>query len=112
MQQIFNDGVMEATQYKEGWVYLRWINNDKGILPKTLVKDLRFVEEYILTYKLKGWFTDSHLEHKDFQMILHRVGAKFMAKDSAFVHFYKWIQKPEDKYVRRCASRPCITAVS
>ena len=103
---------MEATQYPEGWVFLRWIDNKRGYLQKKLVKDLLHMERYILENGLKGWFTSSEQDHKDFQMILHKVGAKYMAKDPEFIYFSKWIQNEGDKYVRKCAKRPTIASVS
>jgi len=113
MKQIFNDGVMEVTEYPEGWVFLRWIDNEKGFLQKRLVKDLVYIEKYILDNHLKGWFTSSELDHRDFQMILHRVGGKVMAKDPSYVYFHKWISKPEDLHnVRKRSSSTNITSIS
>ncbi len=104
MIKIFDDGIMEATFYPEGWLFLRWLDNKVGYLQKNLVKDLMWAEDHILKNKLKGWFTSSELAHKDFQLILHKVGAVFMAKDPEYIYFQKWIHKPEDKYhVRKCS---------
>lgn len=98
MKQIFNDGVMEVTEYNEGWLYLRWVDNDHGCLRKKLVKDFIYIESYILKNHLKGWFTASERAHGDFQMLLHRIGAKFYLKDPEYIYFQKWISKPEDLY--------------
>ena len=105
---IFDDGIMEATEYPEGWLFFRWMDNKHGRLQKRLVKDLMAMETIILERGLKGWFTSSELAHTGFQMLLHRIGAKFMAKDLQYIYMNKWITRPEDKYkgatrVRICA---------
>lgn len=105
MRIIFTDGIMEATQYPDGWIFLRWLDNKRGYLQKKLLQDLVKMESYIFDNKLKGWFTSSEKDHTDFQMLLHRIGAKFMMKDAAFVYFNKWIQKEGDKYVRKSPRR-------
>ena len=98
MTTLFNDGVMEATIYPEGWIFVRWIQNMHGRLQKKLVKDLMQVEQYILINHLKGWFTSSETDHHEFQSFIKRVGATFMAKDPTYIYFKKWLLKPEDKY--------------
>jgi hypothetical protein len=103
VQVIFNDGIMEVTYFPEGWLFLRWVDNKIGHLEKQLVKDLIWAEKHILVNKLKGWFTSSELAHTDFHMILHKVGAKFMGKDTDYCYFNKWIEKPEDAYHVRFA---------
>jgi hypothetical protein len=112
MKTIFNDGVMEGTLYPEGWLFLRWLQNKHGKLQRQLVRDLREAELFILTNKLKGWFTSSELKHYEFQILLHRVGARFMAKDQKYIYMNKWIQSEGDIYVRKCAQRPHVTTVS
>ena len=110
--KLFNNGTIEATLYPEGWVFLRWVNNKHGRLQKKLVKDLKMIEAYILTFKLKGWFTSSEIAHKDFQMLLHKVGAKFMNKDTDFIYFQKWIQNEGDLYVRKSSGRTTVAPIS
>ena len=111
MQTIFSDGIMEVTEYPEGWLFLRWSDNKHGRLQKKLVQDLMFIEDLILKRGFKGWFTSSEIDHRDFQMILHKVGASFMAKDAAFVYLKKSIAKPEDLYrIRKEGHRVWIAA--
>ena len=73
-KEIFNDGVLEATLYPTNLVYCRWLNQG-GRLKKTLIKDLNDIERFIYAKKLRGWFTDSELIHKDFHKLLMRFGA-------------------------------------
>lgn len=101
MNVIFTDGIMEATIYPEGWLFLRWLENKHGRLQRKLVKDLRKMEDYIFTNGLKGWFTSSEIAHTDFQMLLHKIGATFMAKDPEYIYFQKWISKESDKYRKK-----------
>lgn len=108
MKKIFDDGIMEATEYPEGWLFLRWLDNKVGHLSVKLVKDLMFMENFILKCGYKGWFTSSENDHHEFQMLLHKVGAKFMAKDTDFVYLLKWIQNESDKY--KGANRVRISA--
>lgn len=108
MKKIFDDKIMEATEYPEGWIFLRWLDNKVGRLSVKLVKDLMFMEDFILKYGYKGWFTSSEIAHHDFQMLLHKVGAKFMAKDTDFVYLCKWVQNESDKY--KGATRVRISA--
>lgn len=112
MKKIFDDHIMEATEYPEGWLFFRWVSNKHGRLQKRLVKDLMLMEDVIIAKGLKGWFTSSELAHKDFQMILHRVGARFLAKDSEYVYMNKWLTRPEDKYVRIGSKRTPVTSIS
>lgn len=112
MLQLFNDGVVEATLYPEKWVFIRWVQNMHGKLQRQLLKDVQRIEGMILAEGWKGWFTSSDHEHREMQMLIHRVGAQFMAKDAAFVYFNKWILKEGDKYVRFRAKRPTTSAVS
>jgi len=112
MTVIFSDGVMEATYYPEGWLFLRWLNNKVGRLSKQLVMDLMWAERHILQHHLKGWFTSSEIEHKDFQKILHKVGARFMSQDTDFVYLNKWLEKEGDKYVWKRTVRTPVTSVS
>lgn len=112
MIQIFNDGIVEATLYPERWVFIRWLQNMHGRLQRMLLKDVMAIEEMILQNGWKGWFTSSDHDHKDMQMLIHKVGAQFMAKDAAFVYFNKWLLKEGDKYVRRSPKRTPVTAVS
>lgn len=113
MNVIFDDGTMEATLYDEGWLFLRWMNNKIGYIPKKLIKDFIWAENYIVKNGLKGWFTSSELDHREFQMLLHKVGAQFMAKDAAFVYLKKWIEKAEDiHHVRKPPRRTPVTTIS
>lgn len=74
--EIFNDGVLEATLYPEsGWVFCRWLDRGHGRLQKKLIKDLNDIERYIYKLKLRGWFTDSELSHKEFHKLLVKFGA-------------------------------------
>ena len=81
-------------------------------LQKQLVKDLIWVEKHILENNLKGWFTSSELAHKDFQKILHKVGARFMSQDTDFVYMNKWLEKKEDAYVWFCPKRTATPRLS
>lgn len=112
MKKIFDDGIMEATEYPEGWIFLRWLDNKVGHLSVKLVKDLMFMEDFILKFGYKGWFTSSEIAHHDFQMLLHKVGAQFMAKDTDFIFFSKWIQNEGDKYVWKRTVRAPTAAIS
>jgi hypothetical protein len=112
MKVIFSDGIMEATEYPEGWLFLRWIDNKHGRLQKKLLKDLFHVEQLILKRGLKGWLTSSEVAHREFQMLLHKVGAQFMAKDPEYIYFNKWITRPEDIYVWKRTIRTPITILS
>jgi hypothetical protein len=112
MKKIFDDGIMEVTEYPEGWLFLRWLDNKHGRLQRKLLKDLFHVEQLILKRGLKGWFTSSEIAHRKFQMLLHKIGAQFMAKDPEYVYMNKWITRPEDKYVRIGSKRTPVTSIS
>jgi hypothetical protein len=98
MKLLWNDSIMSATEYPNGWVFLRWEDNKHGRLQKRLVYNLIAAEDYILQHGLKGWFTSSELAHAQFQMLLYKVGARFMMKDTEYVYMNKWLLRPEDKY--------------
>ena len=74
MKTIFNDGILEAIQYPNQWVFCHWIQNKHGRLQKKLIRDLNDVERYIYKMKLYGWFTDSELVHEDFHKLLTKFG--------------------------------------
>jgi len=96
---LCNDGVIEATLYPEGWLYLRWMQNKHGRLQKRLVMDLMCLEDYILANGLKGWFTRSEKVHYDFHKLLKRVGAReWLWEEPDYIQFNKWVLKPEDLY--------------
>ena len=101
---------MEATEYDSGWIYLRWVNNKRGSVPKKLLLDLICVEDFIIESELLGWFTNSDKDHKEFHRLLKRVGAEKWTEDADSIQFIKWIKKDEDKYNVRITSRRTPTA--
>jgi hypothetical protein len=104
MKTLFNDGVMEAVEYEDGWVFFHWLQNTRGKLQKKLVRDVQFVERMILQKGLKGWFTTSDHAHQMFHRFIQRVGANFASKDSEKVWFRKPINKQEDIFDVRIAA--------
>lgn len=97
---FFSDGFLEATLYQNSWIYCRWIQNQHGRLQKTLIKDLYHIEKVILRSKLRGWFTDSQLIHRDFHKLLIRFGAMPREVIGEFQRFVKPIMKEGDLHVR------------
>ena len=95
MKKIFDDGILEATLYKSQWVFVRWLNQH-GRLPKKLIKDLNDIERFIYARKLRGWFTDSELIHKDFHRLLAKFGAMPREIIDGYLRFFKPISKVGD----------------
>jgi hypothetical protein len=100
MKEIFNDGILEATQYPNRWVFVRWIQNTHGRLQKTLIRDLNCIEQFILAGKLFGWFTDSELVHEDFHKLLIKFGAMPREVTGNYLRFLKPILKAGDLHKR------------
>lgn len=100
MKTIFDDGILEAVQYENKWVFVRWIQNTHGKLQKKLIQDLNAIERMIFTSKLCGWFTLSELAHKEFHKLLTKFGALPREVDGNFQYFIKPILKEGDLHVR------------
>lgn len=100
MIKIFDDGVLEAVLYPSKWVFVRWIQNKRGKLQKSLIKDLFHMEQLIFTQKLAGWFTDSELDHKDFHRLLVKFGASPNGIVDGYQRFLKPITNQGDLHVR------------
>jgi len=101
MKKIFDDGILEATLYPDkGWVFVRWLQNTHGRLQKKLVKDLNWIERFILAAKLHGWFTDSELEHIAFHRLLIKFGAMPREIIDGHKRFLKPILKAADLHKR------------
>jgi hypothetical protein len=100
MKKIFDDGILEATLYANGWVFCRWVKNKHGRLQKKLIKDLNLIETFIFKSKLVGWFTDSELVHTDFHKLLIKFGALPREISGDFQRFIKPILKEGDLHVR------------
>jgi hypothetical protein len=100
MTKIFDDGVLEATLYPSKWVFVRWAQNKRGKLQKTLIKDLIMMEKEILKNKLCGWVTDSEIDHKDFHKLLIKFGAMPREIIGQYQRFLKPILKEGDLHVR------------
>ena len=96
MTKIFDDGILEATLYKNGWIFCRWVDNKHGKLQKKLIKDLNMVERNILRLGLHGWFTDSELEHTTFHKLLEKFGALPREVIGQYQRFVKPILKAAD----------------
>jgi len=112
MTKIFDDGILEATLYKNGWVFCRWLDNQHGRLQKRLIRDLNRVERNILRLGLHGWFTDSELEHTEFHKLLTKFGAMPREVIGKHLRFLKPILKEGDIHVWFRAKRTPVTAVS
>lgn len=95
MIKVFDDGILEATLYPSGWVFCRWLNQH-GRLGKTLIKDLNDIERYIFAKKLRGWFTDSELAHKDFHKLLVKFGCLPREISGQYQRFIKPVLKAGD----------------
>lgn len=100
MTKIFDDGILEATLYPSKWVFVRWIENKRGKLQKTLIKDLNFIEQLIFKSKLSGWFTDSELTHREFHKLLLKFGCLPREIIGEYQRFIKPILKEGDLHVR------------
>lgn len=98
---IFNDGILEAKLMPTQWVFVHWVQNTHGRLQKKLIKDLNLVETLIFKLKLRGWFTDSELAHKDFHKLLIKFGALPREILGNYQRFLKPILKEGDLHVRK-----------
>lgn len=101
MTKIYDDGVLEADLYDDGWVFVRWIQNMRGRLQKSLVRQMLKMEQIILGMRARGWFTRSEADHADFHKLLEKFGAKRGDRDEdGYIVFYKPITKEGDFHVR------------
>lgn len=100
MKKIFDDGILEATLYHNGWIFCRWVQNQRGRLQKKLIQDLNLIEQLIWKSKLHGWFTLSELKHTDFHRLLEKFGARAREIEGEFQYFIKPILKEGDLHVR------------
>jgi|SRR6185437_15414579 len=98
--KIFDDGILEATFYPSKWVYCRWIQNERGRLQKSLIKDLNLMERAILKARWSGWFTDSEIGHTEFHRLLLKFGAYQREIIGQYKRFIKPILKEGDLHVR------------
>ena len=100
MTTIFNDGVLEAVLYPNNWVFVRWIQNERGRLQKSLIRDLARLETAILRMNLCGWFTWSELHHEQFHKLLQKFGAVPTEIKDGLLYFVKPIASEGDLHVR------------
>lgn len=91
IDKIYDDGVLEADVLSNGWVFICWVNNKIGYLPKSLIKALRKVESIIVDRDLNGWFCNSEKDHVGMHKIIEKVGAKRLKENDDLVWFKKEI---------------------
>ena len=71
---VFNDGVMGAELIHENWLFIYWINNTIGFMPKRLVRDFRKMETLIRERGWKGWLMNSEKDHTQMHKMIEKVG--------------------------------------
>ena len=86
---IYDDGVLRAELVHNGWLFIRWINNTIGHLPKTLVKSFRLMEKKIQENNWKGWLINSEKDHPEMHKLLEKVGGKKYDEDEDYLFFMK-----------------------
>lgn len=77
-REIFNDGTLKATLLPSNWVWVEWLNNTLGYLSKTVVKDLRYIEDVCLHNKHEGWLLGSERENTVMHGLIEKFGGQYI----------------------------------
>lgn len=87
--KVLETETIDATIYENGYVFVYWKTNKLGHLPKSLIRGLKTLEDFIKTFKLNGWYCNSEEGHKDMHKIIERCGGVRCGDKDGFVWFKK-----------------------
>lgn len=90
---VFNDGVLRATLVENHWVCVEWLTDTIGYLSKTVVKDLKLIEEMCRNNNWRGWILGSELENQGMHRLIEKFGGVYHTQDLTYKFYYKRIQK-------------------
>lgn len=86
---VFDDGVMGAELVHGDWLFIYWINNAIGHMPKRLVKNFRKMEKLIRERGWKGWLMNSEKDHTEMHRLIKKVGGVEYDEDDKLLFFKK-----------------------
>lgn len=88
---VYDDGVMGAELIHDDWLFIYWINNAIGHLPRKLVRDFRAMEVLIRERRWKGWLMNSEKDHTEMHKIIRKVGGEQYDERGDLLFFKKEI---------------------
>lgn len=100
MDIVFSGKHLEAKKHDiNDWVFIFWKKNTLGFLPKTLIRELRQLEDYIRTKKFQGWYCNSEPEHEKMHTVIKKCGAEPFEEPGSPLLWFKKEMMEEKIYV-------------